>query len=62
MRPTCEQSSLADMRRVFLDTNIIVYANDGRDSKKQQRAIEVVSKAMRTATGVISPACVDGGV
>lgn len=54
MRHTSEQGSLADMRRVFLDTNIVVYANDRRDAKKQQRAIEVVSKAMRTSTGVIS--------
>ncbi len=40
--------------KVFLDTNIIVYANDARDPDKQARAIDVVSDALRTRTGVLS--------
>jgi len=40
--------------KVFLDTNIIVYANDGRDPDKQARAIEVVTDCMRRRSGVIS--------
>jgi predicted nucleic acid-binding protein len=38
----------------FLDTNLIVYANDARVPQKQARAIEVVTRAMRDGTGVIS--------
>jgi predicted nucleic acid-binding protein len=40
--------------KVFLDTNLIVYANDARDLEKQARAIELVSRAMADGTGVIS--------
>jgi predicted nucleic acid-binding protein len=38
----------------FLDTNLIVYANDSRFPEKQARAIEIISEAMRGGTGVIS--------
>ena len=38
----------------FLDTNLIVYANDSRVAEKQARAIEVITRAMREGTGVIS--------
>jgi predicted nucleic acid-binding protein len=40
--------------KCFLDTNLIVYANDGRFPRKQARAIELVAGAMREGTGVIS--------
>ncbi len=43
----------ADMSKVFLDTNLIVYANDRRDPAKQAKAVEVVTDAMRSG-GVIS--------
>jgi len=42
------------VRKSFLDTNLIVYANDARDPAKQARAIAVVTQAMRDGTGVIS--------
>lgn len=42
------------MNKVFLDTNLIVYANDARDAQKQARAIELVTATMREGTGVIS--------
>ena len=42
------------MNKVFLDTNLIVYANDARDAQKQARAIELITAAMREGTGVIS--------
>jgi len=42
------------MKKVFLDTNILVYANDSRDPTKQARAIEVASDCMRRGTGVVS--------
>ena len=42
------------MKKVFLDTNLIVYANDTRDAQKQVRAIELVTTTIREGTGVIS--------
>lgn len=38
----------------FIDTNLIVYANDRRDEMKQARALAVVRKALREGSGVIS--------
>lgn len=40
--------------RVFLDSNILVYANDSRDLKKQQVAVNLVGSCMRESMGVIS--------
>ncbi len=40
--------------KAFLDTNLIVYANDARVPEKQARAIEVVTGAMRDGSGVVS--------
>jgi len=37
-----------------VDTNIIIYANDGRDPAKQARARDVVAELMRNGHGVIS--------
>ena len=42
------------MTKVFLDTNVLVYANDKRDEKKQLTAIELVADCMRDQTGVVS--------
>jgi predicted nucleic acid-binding protein len=39
--------------KVFLDTNVIVYANDARDTVKQQRSIDLVTTSIRDA-GVVS--------
>jgi predicted nucleic acid-binding protein len=38
----------------FLDTNLIVYANDRRDKKKQTRALDVIREEIRAGTGVVS--------
>ena len=38
----------------FIDTNLIVYANDRRDPKKQKCAIEVIQREIRDRTGVVS--------
>jgi predicted nucleic acid-binding protein len=38
----------------FLDTNVIVYANDPRDEFKQERALEVISQHLVERSGVIS--------
>ncbi|HBS26243.1 MAG TPA: PIN domain nuclease [Gammaproteobacteria bacterium] len=42
------------MNKEFLDTNIIIYANDSRDTEKQTIAIAVISSHIKLGTGVIS--------
>jgi len=42
------------MNKYFIDTNIIVYANDARDGGKQKRAMDIVAQHMKSGTGVIS--------
>jgi len=42
------------VKKAFLDTNILIHANDARDPGKQARAIEVVTDSMRQGRGVIS--------
>lgn len=38
----------------FLDTNVIVYANDSNDPVKQTQSLDVIERAFRNKTGVIS--------
>lgn len=38
----------------FLDTNIIVYANDRRDRRKQNRCVELIAQALKTRQAMIS--------
>ena len=40
--------------KIFIDTNIIVYANDARDPDKQAKAIEHMTRAISEGFGVIS--------
>lgn len=40
--------------KTFLDSNIIVYANDAADEQKQEIAINLIQKHMREGSGVIS--------
>jgi predicted nucleic acid-binding protein len=42
------------MERIFIDTNIIVYANDARDTLKQKIALDIISKLMTSRAGTIS--------
>ena len=42
------------MNKIFIDTNIIIYANDKRVIKKQKRALEIVKLLMKNRTGTIS--------
>ncbi|MEA3466697.1 MAG: PIN domain-containing protein [Thermodesulfobacteriota bacterium] len=42
------------MNKVFLDSNLIVYANDQRDPEKQQRSLEIIKELMLDGRGVIS--------
>jgi predicted nucleic acid-binding protein len=38
----------------FLDTNIVVYANDTRDRRKQKRCIEIIERALTTGDATVS--------
>jgi predicted nucleic acid-binding protein len=40
--------------RSFLDTNILVYADDRAAPAKQRRALELIAEHRRAATGVVS--------
>jgi predicted nucleic acid-binding protein len=40
--------------RSFLDTNILVYADDRAAPAKQRRALELIAEHRREATGVVS--------
>ena len=48
------QAGELDVTKVFLDTNILVYAIDQRDPTKHEQAIEAVKRHIRDGTGVIS--------
>jgi predicted nucleic acid-binding protein len=43
-----------DVTKVFLDTNILVYAVDGSDAVKQERAIKALQVCIDDGSGVIS--------
>jgi len=40
--------------RYFLDTNVVVYANDRSSPAKQARALELMTDAFRTRNGCVS--------
>ena len=40
--------------KCFIDTNIIIYANDARDEEKQAVAISQMAELMKSGVGVIS--------
>lgn len=42
------------MENVFIDTNIIVYANDKKDKGKQDKAIKLITGLMKSNRGTIS--------
>lgn len=42
------------MTRCFIDSNIVVYANDTRAGAKQDKAIEAISACMTGGNGVVS--------
>jgi len=42
------------MDKIFIDTNIIVYANDKRDPEKQKKAIKIITRLMKSQNGAIS--------
>lgn len=42
------------MSRDFIDTNVIVYANDTRNAIKQQRAVALIADALRSGNGAVS--------
>ena len=40
--------------REFLDTNVLIYAHDGRSPRKRTRARELIRRLMRERRGVLS--------
>lgn len=42
------------MELEFIDSNVVVYANDSRDGAKQKRALDIIGAAMHAGSGVIS--------
>jgi predicted nucleic acid-binding protein len=42
------------MDKIFIDTNVIVYANDSRDVLKQKKAIRLIKEIMQRGNGAIS--------
>ena len=38
----------------FIDSNVVVYANDGRDVVKQKCALALIGDAIRSGNGVVS--------
>lgn len=49
-----EVRQLLSTGKTFVDTNVVVYANDRADEQKQERALAVVTDLMRSGRGVIS--------
>jgi predicted nucleic acid-binding protein len=45
---------VAGSSRAFLDTNILVYADDAKVPAKQSKALELIEEHLRLRTGVIS--------
>lgn len=46
--------SAASLPRSFLDTNVLVYSDDGSNPVKQRQAIDLVKAHRRQKTGVVS--------
>jgi len=42
------------LSKTFIDTNIVIYANDAADVQKQNQAIDIVTGHLRDGLGVIS--------
>lgn len=42
------------MKKTFIDTNVLIYANDSRDAVKQKRALDCIGELMRDSSGVLS--------
>lgn len=40
--------------REFLDTNVLIYAHDARDPRKQERARDLIRRLLRERRGVLS--------
>jgi predicted nucleic acid-binding protein len=46
--------SAAKLPRTFLDTNILVYADDRRDPHKQSKSLALIKEHLEKRTGVVS--------
>jgi predicted nucleic acid-binding protein len=53
-KPATKIKSTASLLRTFIDTNILVYAEDGSNSVKKLKATELILEHRRQKTGVVS--------
>ena len=42
------------MAKYFIDTNVLIYANDKRNPDKQEKAVALISQLMKSNEGVVS--------
>lgn len=42
------------MKKVFIDSNMVIYANDSAFPEKQKKAVDLICSHMKNGTGVIS--------
>lgn len=42
------------MKKMFIDTNLLIYANDNADTNKQEKAVHCIHELMRNRNGVLS--------
>ena len=42
------------MKKVFVDTNLFVYASDNRDAEELEKSIQLISETMKNGNGVVS--------
>ena len=45
---------MKDNSKVFFDSNVLIYVVDDRDSVKQKKAIEIITKSIDSENGTIS--------
>jgi predicted nucleic acid-binding protein len=49
-----DRGTEAALQRTFLDTNVLLYADDSKDKRKQQIALALILEHRRQRTGVVS--------
>lgn len=52
--PTIETSSAGSVPRTFLDSNVLVYGDDGDEPEKRRKALDLIAVHRRHRTGVVS--------
>ena len=53
-KPTATFQPTTSLTRTFLDTNILVYGDDGDEPEKQRKALDLIAVHRQMRTGVVS--------